>query len=113
MLWAIVFAPTRCAPPPPPSTNNRGKSMDFAPGLRLVQRWWPIVIAVVVLTAVLAYAASFLITPTYSSSTRVLVRARDARFLTSTGEDLASRPGAIDTVPPRSLNQTLAGLATS
>jgi uncharacterized protein involved in exopolysaccharide biosynthesis len=41
------------------------------------------------------------------------VRARDARFLSSTGEDVASRPGVIDAVQPKSLTQTLAGLATS
>jgi uncharacterized protein involved in exopolysaccharide biosynthesis len=87
--------------------------MDFAPGLRLVQRWWPVILAVTVLAAVLAYAASYLMAPSYSSAARVLVRARDARFLTSTGEDVASRPGAIDLVPPKTLNQTLAGLATS
>jgi uncharacterized protein involved in exopolysaccharide biosynthesis len=87
--------------------------MDFSPGLRIIRRSWPIVLAVTMLAAVLAYAGSFLISPSYSSATRVLVRARDARFLTSTGEDVASRPGAIDLVPPKTLNQTLAGLATS
>jgi uncharacterized protein involved in exopolysaccharide biosynthesis len=87
--------------------------MDFTPGLRLAQRWWPIVLAVTILAAALAYTASYLVSPSYSSATRVLVRARDARFLTSTGEDVAARPGAIDFVPPKTLNQTLAGLATS
>ncbi len=87
--------------------------MDFSPGLSLVRRWWLLVLAVAVLAAVLAFAASYLVTPTYSSTTRVLVRARDAHFLSSTGEDMASRPGVIDAVQPKSLNQTLAGLASS
>ncbi len=87
--------------------------MELTPGLRLLRRWWPLVAVVAVLAAGLAFAASYLVTPTYSSATRVLVRARDARFLSSTGEDVASRPGVIDTVQPKSLNQTLAGLATS
>jgi uncharacterized protein involved in exopolysaccharide biosynthesis len=70
-------------------------------------------LVVTLLAGVFAFAASFLVTPTYSSAGRVLVRARDARFLSSTGEDVASRPGVIDTMQPKSLNQTLAGLATS
>ncbi|HZT05504.1 MAG TPA: Wzz/FepE/Etk N-terminal domain-containing protein [Chloroflexota bacterium] len=87
--------------------------MDFTPGWDLARRWWPLGAFVTLLAGLLAYAASFLISPTYSSTTRVLVRAYDARLLSSTGEDVAARPGTIDVTQPKSLNQTLAGLATS
>lgn len=87
--------------------------MELSPGLRAIQRWWLFIAIVAALAGALAYAASYLLSPSYSSSTRVLVRARDARFLSSTGEDIASRPSGVDIVQPKSLSQTLAGLATS
>lgn len=87
--------------------------MDFTPGVRIAQRYWAPVLLIGMVAAVVAYGASFLQSPSYSSSTRVLVRAREARFLTSTGQDLNSRPGTVDLISAKSLNQTLAGLATS
>lgn len=87
--------------------------MDFTPGLRVARRYWLGIVLVGFMAAAVAYAASYLVSPSYSSSTRVLVRAREARFLTSTGQDLSARPGALEFIPPKSLNQTLAGLVTS
>jgi uncharacterized protein involved in exopolysaccharide biosynthesis len=87
--------------------------MDFSPGLRIVRRFWIPILVVALVASVVAYAASFMVTPVYSSATRVLVRAREARLLSSTGQDLSSRPGTVDLITARSLNQTLAGLATS
>jgi uncharacterized protein involved in exopolysaccharide biosynthesis len=63
--------------------------------------------------AVLAFGGSFLVEPTYSSSTLVLIRGRDATFLTSTGEDLSTQPGVVDSSMAESLAATYAGMATS
>lgn len=87
--------------------------MDFTPGLFLAKRYWRIILLTAVLASAAAFAASFLVTPTYSASSRVLVRAREARFLTSTGQDLSARPGALEIISPKSLSQTLSGLVTS
>jgi uncharacterized protein involved in exopolysaccharide biosynthesis len=65
------------------------------------------------LAAVVAYAGSYLFSPSYSATTKVLVRAREARFLTSSGQDLSRQPGVIDSSLAKSLGQTNAGLVTS
>ncbi len=65
------------------------------------------------LAAALAFLASYLVYPTYESSTRLLVHGRDATFLSSTGEDLASQPGVVDASLSQALLSTYAGIATS
>jgi uncharacterized protein involved in exopolysaccharide biosynthesis len=87
--------------------------VDFTPGLFLANRHWRIILLTAILAGAAAFAASFLVSPTYSASSRVLVRARETRFLTSTGQDLSARPGALEFIPPKSLSQTLSGLVTS
>src|SRR6266508_4140415 len=87
--------------------------MDFSHGLRLAKRYAAVIVVISLLGGAFAYAASFLVAPSFSSATRVLVRARDTRFLTSTGQDLSSSPGAMDFMQARSINQTLSGIATS
>jgi len=71
-------------------------------------------IAIVAIAAmVLAYAGSYLFSPSYSSTTKILVRAREARFLTSTGQDLSNQPGVIDSSLAKALSQTNSGLVKS
>jgi polysaccharide biosynthesis transport protein len=85
---------------------------DWIPGGRIVLKYWSLILAVALVSSVVAFGASFLQPPSYSAATQVLVRAKDIRFLTSTAQDPSSRPG-IDIVQPKSLSQTLGGIATS
>ena len=78
----------------------------------LLHRYWRIPV-VGLLAAVLAFAASFLVTPTYESSTRLLVHGRDATFMSSTGQNLTGQPGVIDASLSSALLSTYAGIATS
>jgi uncharacterized protein involved in exopolysaccharide biosynthesis len=73
---------------------------------------WRIVM-VASIGAILAFVGSFLVDPTYVSSTRLLIRGRDATFLTSTGQDLSAQPGVVDSTLAQSLASTYAGIATS
>lgn len=76
------------------------------------RRYWRIA-TVAVLGAVLAFAGSYMVESTYTTSTRLLIHGRDATFLTSTGETLANQPGVIDSTLSQSLSATYAGMATS
>jgi uncharacterized protein involved in exopolysaccharide biosynthesis len=84
--------------------------MDISPGIQVLTRHWRIIVLAGLLAAVVAYAASYLLTPSYSSTGRVLVRARETRFLTSTGQDLKGQPGALDSNLVKSLTQTNSSL---
>src|SRR5437763_426949 len=87
--------------------------IDWSPTGRAILRSWPLIVGVTLVSAVVAYMASFMLPTSYSSATQILVRARDIRFLSSTGQDPNARPGALDIVQPKSLSQTLGGIATS
>ena len=86
--------------------------MDFTPGIATVRTHWKLIGTVALLAAVIAYAVSFLFSPSYSASSKILVRAREARFLTSTGQDL-SRQLIPDSTLAKSLGQTNDGLVKS
>jgi uncharacterized protein involved in exopolysaccharide biosynthesis len=86
--------------------------MDFVPSARTIMRSAPLILIVSLLAGALAYGLSFIQPASYSSATQVLVRARDIRFLTSTGQDPSARAG-LDLTQPKSLSQTLGGIATS
>lgn len=77
-----------------------------------LSRYWRVPV-VALLAAILAFAASYLVYPTYESSTRLLVHGRDATFLTSTGKDLTAQPGVVDASLSQALLSTYAGIATS
>ena len=77
----------------------------------LLRRYWRIPV-VGLLAAALAFLASYLVYPTYESSTRLLVHGRDATFLSSTGEDLAAQPGVVDASLSQALLSTYSGIAT-
>lgn len=87
--------------------------MDFAPGLRLVRTYWVAVLSITLLACAAGYGASYLVDETYTASTRILVRAREARLLTSSGQDLSRTPGAIDSQMSKPLAQTYSGLVQS
>ncbi|HET7699865.1 MAG TPA: Wzz/FepE/Etk N-terminal domain-containing protein [Candidatus Limnocylindria bacterium] len=84
--------------------------MDFTPGTRILRQNWRVITMTAVLAAVLAYGVSFLFAPTYGATSRVLVRARETRLLTATGQDLKSQPGVVDSTLTKSLTQTNSGL---
>jgi uncharacterized protein involved in exopolysaccharide biosynthesis len=83
--------------------------MEFS-GARVLRGHWKLIAITAVLAAVLAYGVSYLFAPTYGATSRVLVRARETRFLTATGQDLKSQPGVVDSTLAKSLTQTNSGL---
>jgi uncharacterized protein involved in exopolysaccharide biosynthesis len=87
--------------------------MDFSPGWRVLKRYWLAVAVVGLLSMLAAYASSFLLSPSYGSAARVLVRAREVRYLNATGQDLSNQPGVIDSVLAKALTQTSSGLVRS
>lgn len=84
--------------------------MDMSPGIRILAKYWRLIVIAGLLAAVVAYGSSYLLTPSYSATGRVLVRARETRFLTSTGQDLKTQPGALDSNLVKSLTQTNSSL---
>src|SRR5947207_11099586 len=86
--------------------------IDLIPGGRALLRFWHVALVVTVISTVVAYGLSFAQPASYSAATQVLVRARDIRFLTATGQDPNAR-GGLDLVQPKSVSQTLGGIATS
>lgn len=66
-----------------------------------------------ILGAVLAFGGSFAFAPTYASSTKLLVRGRDATFLTTTGQDLSAQPGVVDSSLAKALGETQSALLMS
>ncbi len=87
--------------------------MDFTPGALILRRHWKLIVAVALLAAAVAWAGSFLLSPSYATTTRVLVRAREARFLTSTGQDISKHQTVLDSNLAKSLSQTNGGLVKS
>src|SRR5664279_5694689 len=77
-----------------------------------LRRYWRIPV-VAVLGALLAFSGSFLLDPTYDSSTRLLIRARDTSFLSGSGKDLTAVQGVADSSLSKTLAETYAGVATS
>lgn len=87
--------------------------MEFSSGLQLAQRHLRLIAIVAIAAAVLAYGASYVVPPGYSATARVLVRARDARFLTAASQDLSKDPGSANAAIGKALTQTNAGLLKS
>lgn len=82
------------------------------PKMSFLQRFWRIAV-VGALGAVLAFAGSFLIDPTYVSQTRLLIQAQDTTFLSSTGQDLSSAVGVANSDTAKTIAETYAAVATS
>jgi uncharacterized protein involved in exopolysaccharide biosynthesis len=79
--------------------------MDFTPGVDLFRGYWKTIAIVAVAAGVISFMASYLLTPHYSSTTRVLVRARAATILSSKGQDL-SNTQVFDSTLGKPLGQT-------
>ena len=76
------------------------------------RHWWRSLV-VGVLGGALAYTASFAVSDTYASGTRLLIRGREASFLTDTAESVSNQPGIVDASFANTLGATQAGLVTS
>src|SRR5258708_2864391 len=87
--------------------------MDFTPGRQIVQRYWLAIVVLGLLAMCIAFAASFLVTPSYSAISHVLVHQAESRLLTKTGQDLKGQPGGIDPTVAKSVTQTNSALVTS
>lgn len=77
-----------------------------------VVAYWRVT-AVAVLAGLLAFSGSFLLTPAYEASTRLLIRGRDTTFLTATGEGLSRQPGVVDANMAKALGQTQSALLST
>jgi uncharacterized protein involved in exopolysaccharide biosynthesis len=83
------------------------------PGWRpLVVTYWRVPV-IAVLAGILAFGGSFLLTPAYEASTRLLIRGRDATFLTSTSQGLGSQPGVGDATLAKALGETQSALLST
>lgn len=78
----------------------------------LVSRWWRSAV-IGVLGGLLAFGASFALSDTYASSTRLLIRGREASFLTDRAESVSQQPGIVDASFAKTLGETQAGVVTS
>jgi len=78
----------------------------------VISRYWRVPV-VALLGGLIAFGGSFLSSEKYSSTTRLLIRGREATFLTTTGSDLSQQPGVIDSSLAKSLAETQAGIVTS
>jgi uncharacterized protein involved in exopolysaccharide biosynthesis len=78
----------------------------------LMRRWWRIPV-IGLLAAIVAFAGSYVVSPEYVSSTRLLLRGRDATFLTTTGQNLSKQPGVVDASLAKALAETQTALVSS
>ncbi len=79
----------------------------------VLERHWGTIAIVAVLSAVVAFGGSFLWSPRYLAIDNVLVRVREARLLTSTGEDLTKQPTVVDSSVAKAVAQTHSNLLAS
>ena len=79
---------------------------------RKVSAFWRIPV-IALLAGLIGFAASYAFPPVYATSTQLLVRGRDATFLTNSGTDLASQPGVVDASLAKALSETQSALLGS
>lgn len=69
--------------------------------------------AVALLGASLAFVCSFLVSPTYQASTRLIIHGHDAGFLSSSGQSSTTQPTITDSGQAKALADTYGSIATS
>ncbi len=80
--------------------------------MNALSKWWrPIVVGL--LGGGLAFTGSFAVSDTYASGTRVLIRGREASFLTDRAQNVSDQPGIVDASFAKTLGATQAGIVTS
>jgi uncharacterized protein involved in exopolysaccharide biosynthesis len=77
-----------------------------------IHRYWRILVIAAV-GGVLAFAGSFLVGPTYESSTRLIIHGRDAGFMSSSGQTQTGQPNITDSSLAKALADTYGSVATS
>jgi succinoglycan biosynthesis transport protein ExoP len=77
-----------------------------------LRRFWRVIV-IGTLAGILTFAGSFLIGSSYEAKTRMLIRGRDATFLTNTGNTLENQPGVIDSSMATALGATQSALLSS
>jgi uncharacterized protein involved in exopolysaccharide biosynthesis len=76
------------------------------------KRWWrPMVVGL--LGGGLAFTGSFAVSDTFAAGTRVLIRGREASFLTDRAQNVSDQPGIVDASFAKTLGATQAGIVTS
>jgi uncharacterized protein involved in exopolysaccharide biosynthesis len=78
----------------------------------VVKTYWRLPV-IAVLAGLLAYIGSFVVSPTYASGTRVLVRGKDSTLLSASGSRLSNQPNLIDSQLAAVLSSTNAALVSS
>lgn len=86
--------------------------METAELLRSARRYWRVPV-VALLGALLAFGGSYLLSPSYVSKTKLLVRGRSTTVLSSQGKDLSSQPGVVDSNLAKALGDTQGALVGS
>lgn len=77
-----------------------------------IRGYWRVPVTAL-LAGALAFMGSYALSPQYASSTRLLVRARDTTFLTTTGQSLSNQPGVVDSSLATALADTQSALLDS
>lgn len=80
---------------------------------RVYRSHWRLIGVIGILSAIVAFAASYLWTPQYSSAAHILVRGQEARFLNNKGQDLTQQPNVIDASLVAPVNDTLTSMVGS
>jgi uncharacterized protein involved in exopolysaccharide biosynthesis len=75
-------------------------------------RYWRVLVVAAV-GGVLAFSSSFLVTPTYESSTRLIIHGRDVGFMSSSGQTQTDQPNITDSSLAKALADTYGSVATS
>lgn len=92
------------------NTETPSRIPDGSP--TFLQSWWRSIV-IGILGGLLAFGASFAVSDTYASGTRLLIRGREASFLTDNGQNVSNQPGIVDASFAKTLGETQAGLVTS
>ena len=78
----------------------------------VLRQWWRVPV-IGVLAGMVAFVGSFIVAPTYVSSTRVLIHGRESTILNSNGDSLSNQPGVLDSQLSTTLGATQAAMLGS
>lgn len=95
--------------PSPPSAPEALVGVEPWTTRAVARTYWRVPV-LALLVGLMAFVASFVVPPTYTASTRILIRGRDTTVLNSNGESLANQPGVVDSQLAATLADTQAGL---
>src|ERR1700716_38600 len=80
----------------------------------VMRKYWKAIVLIALLTTVVAYASSYLVSPSFSSTARVLLRVRDIRYVSATGQDQSRQQSTVvDSALVKTLAETTSNLISS